>query len=56
MEQFNELQELTSLEVEETVGGSPLSYWVCYYVGKMVSSPGVMALDGAAGHEIMGFK
>lgn len=55
MEQF-ELQELTAIEAEETVGGSPLTYWVFYIAGKMFSAPAVMALNGAAGHEIMGFK
>lgn len=55
MEKF-ELRELTVFEAERTVGGSPLSEKIFWVLGKMFSTPAAMAVNGAAGHEVMGSK
>lgn len=48
--------ELEEKQLIETDGGSPLSDAICYFFGMMFATPGKMATNGAAGHEIMGFK
>lgn len=48
---FIELDELTLLKER---GGSILSDAVCWCFGGFFMTPGKMAVNGAAGHEIMG--
>ena len=48
---FIELDEKTLLE---EWGGSAISDAVCWFFGALFMTPGKMAVDGAAGHEIMG--
>ena len=47
---FTELDEKTLLDV---LGGSTLSDAVCWFFGALFITPGKMAVDGAAGHEVM---
>lgn len=51
--EFIELDEKALFEVQ---GGSAISDAVCWLLGAMFITPGKMAVDGAAGHEIMGSK
>lgn len=51
-----ELEELTEQEMYSVEGGSEFSDWLCYWAGRAFATPGVMAVRGAAGHEIMGSK
>lgn len=37
-------------------GGSEFTRSLMYLLGRMFITPGKMAIDGAAGHEIMGSK
>ncbi|MBZ4651366.1 MAG: hypothetical protein PWQ17_799 [Anaerophaga sp.] len=50
---FIELDEKALLEER---GGSALSDAVSWFLGALFITPGKMAVDGAAGHEIMGSK
>jgi len=53
MENF---QELSKKELFSIEGGSMLSDAICWLAGAMFACPGWMAMNGAAGHEVMGFK
>lgn len=48
-----ELQELNDSELKLIEGGSKLSDAICNFFGWMFETPGIMATNGAAGHEIM---
>lgn len=52
MENYN-LIELSEFELKEINGGDN---FILYALGFLFVQPGKMALNGAAGHEIMGFK
>lgn len=48
----NNLIELSYFELKEIEGGN----FILYALGYLFVQPGKMAVNGAAGHEIMGFK
>lgn len=42
----NEMKELSMLEMENVCGGSPLSYCLLWFAGKMFTSPAVLNENG----------
>lgn len=50
------MRQLSVKEQGQVQGGSPLLGRIGYLLGLMFTTPGRMAVDGAAPHEILGFK
>jgi bacteriocin-like protein len=58
IQEEDSLKELTIEELNTINGGSmsEVGHWIVKGLGMMFMNAGAMACDGAAGHEIMGFK
>ena len=52
----NIVKQLSEKEILLIEGGSWLSDGICWLAGVMFSTPGYMAVNDAAAHQIMGFK
>ena len=53
MEKLVVLNEIDALSIE---GGSELSKKICYILGAMFLTPGLMDANGSAAYDIMGSK